>query len=78
MALSEIKQNINKLESLDTTTLIRYINELYLQERKQTNKIIGLQGKIKNYKRKILKVVTLLNKVFETEEPVKLWRKQND
>ena len=74
MALSEIKQNINKLESLDTTTLIRYINELYLQERKQTNKIIGLQGKIKNHKRKILKVVTLLNKVFETEEPVKLWK----
>lgn len=74
--MSEIKQNIMKLEELDKQTLIRYIHELYMQERKQNNKIISLHGKIKIYKKKIKKVVMMLNKMFDNIQQPKTWNKK--
>lgn len=73
MTLNEIKKNITNLESIDKKTLEQYIQTLYMRERKQNNKIIVLQGQLKNHQKKVNKIVALLNKVFDGEEPAKQW-----
>lgn len=71
MSLTEIKDNINKLEELDKNVLIDYVNELMINTKKQESKNLSLKTEIKYLKRNLTKVKQMIDRVVENQDEKK-------
>jgi len=71
MSLTEIKDNINKLEKLDKNVLVDYVNELMINIKKQESKNLSLKTEIKYLKRNLTKVKQMIDRVVENQEEKK-------
>lgn len=71
MSLTEIKDNINKLEELDKNVLIDYVNELMINIKKQESKNLSFKTEIKYLKRNLTKVKQMIDRVVENQEEKK-------
>lgn len=74
MSLNEIRNNADKLESLDKETLVRYINELLLYIKRQDSKNISLRADAKYMHKQLEKLRTHITKILNSNTEVdKLW-----
>lgn len=67
MSLTEIKENIDKFEEKDKATLIGYIHELLIYEKRQESKAISLKTEIKYLQRHLKKVRDLIDKTLQSK-----------
>jgi len=79
MSISEIKQNVDKLKTLDKETLISYIDELLIYEKRQDSKSISLKTEIKYLNRHLKKIRDLIDKILKSkikdETDEETWKK---
>lgn len=74
MSISEIKNNAEDLESLDTKTLARYINELLLYIKRQDSKNVSLRADVKYMHKQLERLKVHITKILDSNTEVdKLW-----
>ncbi len=67
MTITEIKNNIDKLNELNKELLINYVHELLTYHQRQDSKIISLQTDIKFYTRHLKKVRDMIDKSISSK-----------
>lgn len=65
MTITDIKENIDNLQECEKETLIDYINELLILDKRKDSKIMSLRNELKYLKRQLEKVRTNINKIID-------------
>jgi len=80
MSINEIKQNVEILETKSNEELVRYVNELLIQNKRHESKIVGLNAQLRYLNRHLKKVRDLIDNTMKINENVvnnkqgKVWK----
>lgn len=66
MSISEIRENINDLENMDKDTLVRYVQELLVHEKRQNSKIMSHKTEIKFLHRHMKQIKNRIDKTLNS------------
>ena len=74
MGISEIVENVDKLDKKTKEELVNNIHELLWHKKRQDSKIISLQSEIRYLNKQLKKIKELIEKVLKTKTEEEDWK----